>query len=1210
MKRLVLAISVLLLLSLILHCDARGHASAAVDSGATGPDGQYTYSPVSLGPASLAVADEASPTPCIPTVTTLVLQQGRNGYVGAEDAYIYKYDSAANYGSVTPLRVGYQQQYALLLRFDLSGIPAGAIVGSAALELYATGWSGGARTLGAYALIRSTTLSQVTWSQAQSGNPWGLAGANDTTSDRRASPESTRTVTDVPGWYTFDLTTLVQSWVNGGLANNGLVIRAEASEPYSFYFASAEHDTFELRPRLVITYSDDCGSVSTATPTSTPTRTPTRTPTAASPVATPSATRTNTPTLVLAPSPTATASIGSTQVITLQQGVSGYFGTQDTHIYAYAPTTNYSTQAALSIGYKQQWASLLRFHLSAIPVGATVTAASLEIYAWGWSGGGAVVTCGSYAIVRSTQLSQATWTEAQAGNPWGTAGCNNITTDRRAIPESSIIVNSPQRWYTFDLTALVQSWVNGSVANNGVLIRADDPMSTSTFYFAAAEHSVAAERPRLVITYTDGSASTPTVTPTRTATATVGPTATATRTRTPTGTRTPTPSPTRTATQDPNQTPTPPTATPTASPSLTPTRSATPTYTLTPSRTAAIMPSGVITLQHGVNGYFGSQDTYIDANSPDNTGYYSQASLIVGWKQKYAALLRFDLSPVPAGATITRATLQFYAIGWSGADIALGAYAISRTVTLNQSTWNQAQSGNPWGAPGCSNTASDRRLNPESTVTLTSPARWYSFDLTSLAQTWHNGTVPNNGVLLRASLSAEAQFSLGSNEHSTYSWHPTLIIAYEGSGGTTPSPTLTPTGISIATLTPTRTATSTSSAPPSPAITVTLQQGVSGYYGASDTYIDKYAPDANYHTSSLLRVGQKQQYATLIRFDVSSIPSNAVVSRATLQIYGLSWGVTDVGMGAYMVLRNTNSSQATWNQALAGNPWAVAGCESTTSDRRADYESGATTDGGGQWSTFSVTSAVQEWVSGSQANNGLLLRAVLLRYADGFSFASSEHGDVASRPRLVVTYYIPGGSLPPPSLVIGHITDVHVGGTAVGELVGNSLDIMSGQAQVMVDTGDCAQDGTVDQTIAYWELVTAHTTIPWRAVPGNHDMADTFSTYIGPVEWSWDVGGYRLVGINAMAINYTALDQALTTDKICIIFGHYPMSWYSEEDQAALRQRFRAYQIPLYVSGHLHVHSLERDAESGTLLLVGEYGSQGHYRLIALSGSEVSITLY
>jgi predicted phosphodiesterase len=401
---------------------------------------------------------------------------------------------------------------------------------------------------------------------------------------------------------------------------------------------------------------------------------------------------------------------------------------------------------------------------------------------------------------------------------------------------------------------------------------------------------------------------------------------------------------------------------------------------------------------------------------------------------------------------------------------------------------------------------------------------------------------------------------------------------------------------------------------PPPTIEITLQQGLNGYSGAEDTSIYKYNVDASYYQDDVIRVGQKQQWATLLRYDLSSIPSDAVITRAALRIYATGWSETGVGVNAHAVLRSATLSETTWSRAQSGNAWAVAGCESTSTDRRATAESGAMVSDIGAWSTFPVTSVVQEWVSGSLANNGLLLRAPWPKYTDGINFASSQCDDLTLRPRLEVTYYIPNGWSPALHLVIGHTTDIHVGGTVVGQLVAGALRNLSERAQVLVDTGDCTEDGTVDQTIGYWELISASTTILWRAVPGNHDSLDTFSAYLGPVEWSWDVGGYRLIGINGAAINYTVLDQALdqasAADKICVIFGHYPLSSYTPRDQAALRQRFSTYHVPIYVAGHLHVDSLETDAETGTLLLVGQKGSQGHYRLITLSGSEVSITFF
>ncbi|MBC7260711.1 MAG: DNRLRE domain-containing protein, partial [Chloroflexi bacterium] len=245
--------------------------------------------------------DEYNPLPATPTPTpspippgteiTITLQQTSDGYSGSEDTYIYQYTPDDNYCLDPALRVGYMQRYKALLRFDLSAIPAGATITRATLQLYAVAWSGSDITVSAYAITRSVSFCQATWNQAQSGNLWGRPGANDTSSDRRASAESTLTTSGVKKWYSLDLTRLVQEWVNGSLANNGVLLQAAYSDSSVFYFSSAQDGNVPLHPKLVITYRLGTG----VTPTATSTRaspTPTQTP-----VSTSAPTNTPTPTL-------------------------------------------------------------------------------------------------------------------------------------------------------------------------------------------------------------------------------------------------------------------------------------------------------------------------------------------------------------------------------------------------------------------------------------------------------------------------------------------------------------------------------------------------------------------------------------------------------------------------------------------------------------------------------------------------------------------------------------------------------------------------------------------------------------------------------------------------------------------------------------------------------------------------------------------------
>lgn len=145
-------------------------------------------------------------------------------------------------------------------------------------------------------------------------------------------------------------------------------------------------------------------------------------------------------------------------------------------------------------------------------------------------------------------------------------------------------------------------------------------------------------------------------------------------------------------------------------------------------------------------------------------------------------------------------------------------------------------------------------------------------------------------------------------------------------------------------------------------------------------------------------------------------------------------------------------------------------------------------------------------------------------------------------------------------------------------------------------------------------------TIPWQAVPGNHDTPGVFEQHIGGLNWWWDVGGYRLIGIDSEAINLypvwpqamLALDAALTTEKPCIVFGHFPLDseGYSAETNQQLRARFAAYNVLLYVTGHRHAYSFTTDPATGTKLLVGNWTCGGHYRIIRLDGTSVQVEQY
>ena len=286
---------------------------------------------------------------------------------------------------------------------------------------------------------------------------------------------------------------------------------------------------------------------------------------------------------------------------TFQQGMDAYQGAADTYIYQSDPAHRYCDQTLINVGSLQRYAGLLRFDLSALPSTSNVTSAYLRLNAVGWWQSDRDLLIGAYVISRTVDVCQATWIESSAGDAWGTAGCNSTLLDRRPAPESSFLTSGVHRPYTLDVTQAVRGWVNGGLANNGLLLRSVDS-DGQVLLFASAEYSEPSLRPALVVTYFTGPqpSATPTQTPTRTLTPTItrtptrtlSPTVTRTPTRTATPSRTPTASATLTRSPAPTSTPSA-TQTSTASPTATP--SATQTETPTATRTPTSTPTGTPT---------------------------------------------------------------------------------------------------------------------------------------------------------------------------------------------------------------------------------------------------------------------------------------------------------------------------------------------------------------------------------------------------------------------------------------------------------------------------------------------------------------------------------------------------------------------------------------------------------------------------------------
>ena len=134
-----------------------------------------------------------------PTYQTLVLQQGASGYSGAQDTSLNEWAPDLNYGAASELRLYHtraQPTMKILLRFDLSQLPASATVRSAVLSVRVTTPPKNAPRIAvdAYRVNRPWAAAQATWNRPATGQSWSVAGAEGVPGDRA------ETASDRPRW--------------------------------------------------------------------------------------------------------------------------------------------------------------------------------------------------------------------------------------------------------------------------------------------------------------------------------------------------------------------------------------------------------------------------------------------------------------------------------------------------------------------------------------------------------------------------------------------------------------------------------------------------------------------------------------------------------------------------------------------------------------------------------------------------------------------------------------------------------------------------------------------------------------------------------------------------------------------------------------------------------------------------------------------------
>jgi len=213
------------------------------------------------------------------------------------------------------------------------------------------------------------------------------------------------------------------------------------------------------------------------------------------------------------------------------------------------------------------------------------------------------------------------------------------------------------------------------------------------------------------------------------------------------------------------------------------------------------------TLQQGSGGYAGAEDTFINEWDPEAT-HGADWHLSVRPRGVQVALLRFDVSELPAAADIAVATLRVHAIRRSNENpTRLTCWMVNRSWDASAADWTHATADEEWEEPGCAGIPGDRSAAASQPAELGEPGTSCTLDVTEMVREWVTNPESNHGLLLGSVGGVGVRYQLGSSGYPRGELRPALTVIY--AVRPSPTPTFTPTATPMPTHTPTPTFTPT-----------------------------------------------------------------------------------------------------------------------------------------------------------------------------------------------------------------------------------------------------------------------------------------------------------------------------------------------------------------------------------------------------------------
>jgi acid phosphatase len=186
--------------------------------------------------------------------------------------------------------------------------------------------------------------------------------------------------------------------------------------------------------------------------------------------------------------------------------------------------------------------------------------------------------------------------------------------------------------------------------------------------------------------------------------------------------------------------------------------------------------------------------------------------------------------------------------------------------------------------------------------------------------------------------------------------------------------------------------------------TLAFQQGVDGYLGTTDTYIEQANPDIAHGgapNTTLVADGSPLSQG-LIRFDgiigtgAGQVPAGATILSAKLSLLtGSTANDQSANNMSLHALTVPFTDASTWNSLVAGI--------SVGTDAQGTAEFKLLPNVLGDYAIFDVSDSIQALLNGLATNFGWLINP---SGTDGWRFRSAEFATMGDRPRLEITYLI------------------------------------------------------------------------------------------------------------------------------------------------------------------------------------------------------------